>query len=374
MQAFGVTHLGAKKGFYGDRAVNIYEGKYNGGNYHFIELNKSRLQAEFVLPDQLKLADHLAGYDQLLVQGRLSDPKTIPTVIAKMLELQKAGKPVLDQYVKTHPRAAFISDASNYPFNEGHFAIRDGEILPLPPESDKIKGKHYVLSTAGGKVSFPLIDTNDPESVRSAGSAFFVPKIVHEGKPVGLLEEVPGTGVVSIANFRGHIGQIFLDNAYSEMNSQKRVDIHTKLMDYLRDPSRNLANLQMIIKGLPVNFDKYGPISLPQNVFTHTYWLESDSASLYCFKTYPSSDGKSAGVTFSQGPDLLFEIANVYRFDLQNAYVGTNGKDVRVILNNNGTPEPIRSTETKITSPSRILGDGKYFDRPIGNFIAFSEV
>ena len=293
--------------------------------------------------------------------------------MARAKELQAAGRAALEEKTRSDPNLLLVSDASNSPFNEGHFAIRSGQLLPLPKRSFPITGKHYVLSITDGSISFPLVDTNDPDSVRSASEGFFVSKIVHDGAPIRLLDIVPGTGVPSISNYRGHIGQIFMENDYSPKNSPRRALIHNKLMSYLRDPLAYSMVVKSIASGHAVFFKRQGLlIRFKQNPYNHTYWIESEGGRLFILKTYPNKEfGKPAGVTFNDGPDLLFEVAGTYSFKINNAFIGTNGRDVRVVIPKDGEPEPIRTLENY---PNLTLGDGKYFDRPLANFIAFSEV
>ena len=371
MASFCVGRLQRRSEFKLGAPVEIHEGAYRGGLYHLIKIDPERVRARFIAPEVLN--SHLVnGLDQALAQGRLTDEKEIGRISSRAKELQAAGKVALDEMMGNDPKVLLVSDASNSPFNEAHFAIQDGRLMPLPNGSYPTTGKHYVLSTAEGRVSFPLVDTGDPGSVRSAAEGFFVPKIIHEGSPLRLLDEVPGTDTFSFSYYRGHIGQIFNDKAYSEMNSPKRAEIHTQLLEYLRDPVRYARFVRDIMFGLPVKFGEHGAIKFSPMVYNHTYWIESTAGDIYLFKTYPSRTmGKTAGVTFNDGPDLLLEVAETYGFGIRNAFIGTNGKDVRVILPKDGKPEPIRTIENY---PNQTLGDGKYMDRPLVNFITFFEV
>jgi hypothetical protein len=371
MTTFCVSHLQRRTEFKLGSPVQMYEGAYRGGLYHLIKIDPKRVRAEFVTPEVLN-SHMINGFDQALPQGRLTGQKEIGRIFFRAKELQAAGKFALDEKLKRDPAVLLVSDASNSPFNEAHFAIQDGKILPLPEGSQAIRGKHYVLSTAEGAVSFPLVDTGDPGSVQSAAQGFMVPKIIHEGNPVRLLDGVTGTGNLSLSYYRGHIGQIFVESAYSKMGSPERVAIHTQLLEYLREPIKYMELVKDIMNGMPVSFGEHGAVRFIQNSFNHTYWIESENGSLYLFKTYPSRDlGRPAGVTFNEGPDLIFEVAKAYAFRALNAFIGTDGKDVRVILPKDRKPEAIRTLEGY---PCQTLGDGKYFDRSLANFIVFSEV
>ena len=344
----------------------ITEGAYKGGMYHLINLGSRGLRAELGVPKQFHDQSFLVGANQALGHGRMTDITLTREAQAKAKEFQGAGQPLLSEFVLTHPNVVFISDASNSPFNEGHFIIQDGKLLPLPPDSQAVSGRHYVLKTSGDKISFPLVDTQDENSVRAVGEGFFVPKIIHEGKAIGLLDEVPGTGQLSIADYRGHIGQLFIETAYAEHGSPKKAFIHTRLLDYLRDPINYRAVLQDIVSGRAVNFGEFGDVIFPQNTFNHTYWIEAESGEIYCFKTLPALAGMPApGVRFADGPNLLFEVANEHGFGIRNAFIGTNGKDVRVILNQDGKLEPLSLSLEGAAF-------GKHLERPIANFIAFS--
>jgi hypothetical protein len=371
MASFCVVPLQRRSEFKPGVPVKIDEGAYRGGLYHLIRIDGKRTCARFFSPEILN-THLLNGHDQGLHQGRISNKLEIGRMQARAKEFQAAGKVMLDDLISGDPKVLLASDASNSPLNEGHFAIQDGKILPLPEGSQPVTGKHYVLSTAEGRVSFPLVDTEDAGSVRLAGEGFFAPKIIHEGSPLRLLDEIPGTSTFSLSCYRGHIGQIFNDEAYSEMNSPKRAEIHTQLLEYLRDPVRYARFVRDIMYGLPVKFGEHGMIKFSPMVYNHTYWIESTAGDIYLFKTYPSRTlEKTAGVTFNDGPDLLIEVAETYGFGIRNAFIGTNGKDVRVILPKDGKPAPIRTIENY---PNQTLGDGNYFDRPLANFIAFSEV
>ena len=191
-----------------------------------------------------------------------------------------------------------------------------------------------------------------------------MPQIIADGRAIRLLDAVPGTDKISISDFRGHIGQIFREDLYSAINSELRAVIHTQLLDYLRDPQNYIGILQDILCGKAVDFGPYGKLSLPLAPYNHTYWIDSDSGSIYCLKTYPSPD-KSAGVTFNEGPDLLFAFAEEYGFGIRNAYIGANGKDVGTRLIQNNTVSPIR-----YTLDGADLGE-YLINRGLANFIAF---
>lgn len=343
----------------------IHEGRYRGGVYHLIEIDRRPCRAKFVVPEKFKDPQFIQGWDQRLPQGRMPQGKPFDIAWAKGGEFKTEGGATLKEFVRANPGVLFVSDASNHPFNEGHFAIAEGKILPLPSNSYPLQGKHYVLSTAGGQVDFLLIDVESEAEFKLVEEGFFLSKIIHEGKPIGLLDEVPGTEKRLIADFRGHIGQMFKEDAYSEMNSPEKIGIHSQLIEYLRNPQQHLTVLQDIINGCPCDFGDFGKLVLPQNTYTHTYWIEAEESMIYCLKTYPSPDGKSsAGVTFAEGPYFLLAMAREYNITVRNAFLGTNGKDVRIILLQEGKPETIT---TMIDGTSL----GNYFERPLANFLAF---
>jgi len=344
----------------------IREGRYRGGIYHLLRLDTKKLQAKFNIPTQFSDPAFLEGANQRMSQGRMVQGPEMQAAFAKFGEFWQTGQVSLDKFLELHPDTLFISDATNAPFNEGHFAIADGKLLPLPPNSHPLSGKHYMLSTSNGLVSFPIVDLEDKASIQAAEEGFFVPKIIHEGQPIGLLDEIPGTGQISISDYRGHIGQMVKEAEYSEMNSQRRVDIHTQILEYLRNPRQYMAVLQNIISGQPVDFGQHGEIVFSFNTYNHTYWLETKAGTLYCLKTYASPDGSAAGVTFDDGPDLLFAIGRQHNLKINNAFLGTNGRDVRVVTADKGQAE--RITHSLDGTP---LGDPRSFTRPSANFIAF---
>ncbi len=344
----------------------IHEGKYRGGIYHLLRLDTKKLRAKFNIPTQFSDPAFLDGSNQRMSQGRMVQGPEMQAAFAKFGEFWQTGQVSLDKFLELNPDTCFISDATNAPFNEGHFAISNGKLLPLSPNSHPLTGKHYVLSTANGTVSFPVVDVEDKVSIQAAEEGFFVPKIIHEGQSIGLLGKVPGTGQISISDYRGHIGQLVKEAEYSDMNSQRRVDIHTQILEYLRNPRQYMAVLQNIISGQPVDFGQHGEIVFSLNTYNHTYWLETNAGTLYCLKTYASSDGSVAGVTFDDGPDLLFAIGKRYNLKIKNAFIGTNGRDVRLVPINKGRAERVTHSLDNIP-----LGDPRSLGRPSANFIAF---
>lgn len=132
--------------------------------------------------------------------------------------------------------------------------------------------------------------------------------------------------------------------------------------------NENLAVIKDLINGRPLNFGGYGWISFELNPYNHTYWIKNRSEDIYCIKTYPDPEGKiSAGVAFDINPYFLFEVAKVFGLGfIQDAYIGTNGRDVRIVIPRDGKPEPITST-----LDGKFLGT--YLQRPLTNFIAFSQ-
>ncbi|MFC1510917.1 hypothetical protein ACFL5U_00820 [Candidatus Margulisiibacteriota bacterium] len=341
------------------RAVHITEGTYRPGHYfHLIRLDMRSLQARFMAP-----SESLKGIDQRLAQGRLSEQTDVGAALGAVKNIQSAGQDPLQEHVAQHPATVLVSDASNYPINEGHFVIQQGKKLPLPQGAEPIHGKHYVLTTRNGLIKFEVVDVDDAASVQQAEEGFFVAQIIAEGQPIQLLDTVPQTGRISIADFRGHIGQIFVEAAYSEMNSPERVDIHNELIEYLRSPERYKAILEKIVSGQSVTLSGRKK-QLPLNRFTHTYWLESEAGDIYCLKTYLSAD--RAGVTFNDGSILLMEIAAAADLSIRNAFIGTNGKDTRIIsLEQNHL--------VTIAAAKDGTSFGTHFDRPLPNFIAFTE-
>jgi len=361
--------------FRGNRVVggriNLCEGRYSAGYYALIKHDLRQLKASVVIPDRLK---HLEGYSQKVIQGRMLNAARIKEVFTdKNKEFRMAGSEALTGYVRDNPDFAFASDATNWPYNEGHFVIKDGEILPLPPASHFVTGKHYMLKVTDGRISFEVVDTDNEGSCASVQQGIFVAPMVIGGRAIRLLDEIPGTGVVSIANFRGHIGQIVLESAYSEMNTKKRVDVHTLLVRYLRKPKIYRQILDDIVNGRSVSFGEQGEITFQLNRYNHTFWIETETGEIYCFKTYPILDsnvkGEIHGVTFDECPDLLFGIAVQYGFRIKQAFLGTNGKDVMIIINENGQPTPVKNV---IGDNGEAIDLGDYFKRPLSSFIAFN--
>lgn len=349
----------------------IREGTFHKGDnykikyiYHLIGIEQGQFAANFVVPEKLRHTEFLADnyFRQKICQGRMTDREELDKSIATMKEIRKAGKEALDDYFSESQNISFISDASNFPYNEGHFVIDGGKILPLPEDSYGFSGKHHIFKiNENGEPSFGVVDLESPTSISKINQGFFVAKIIHEGDAIRLLDEVPDTGQISISNFRGHIGQIFNENAYSNNDPARKAEIHTELLKYLSNPVKYREILEEIVRGRPVSFGKFGEIKFPLNSFNHTYWIESTLEDLYCLKIYPGAE-----VTFEDAPDLLFEIARENSLSINNAYIGTNGRDVRIITPQNGHLEAISKS-----LDNQLLGD--YFDRPLSNFIVFHE-
>jgi len=348
--------------------IKINEGTYSGGRYHLIQTDLRSFRAELRIPTQFQHPVFLESYNQELYQGRMLKGPELERLLDARAVFRDAGEAEMMAFIKKNPSFVFLSDASNYPYNEGHFVIKEGKLYPLPPTAYPLKGKHWSLQTQGGNIKFALVDLDDPASVASAHEGFYVHKVIHEGKPIRLLDEVPGTGLLSITCCRGHINQIFRENAYSEQNSQKRCDIHSALMEYFRDAKKYHDILQRIISGKAADLSTCGKIKLPLNTYNHTFWIEAGSGEIYCLKTYPDPEGKSpAGVTFNEVPDFLLKIGAEYGFKINNSYIGTNGKDVRIVvppLSPGAEPEPI--SHSLDGSPF-----WKFDLRPLANFIAF---
>jgi len=367
---FRVQKLGILPAHVSGPNLTIQEGKYSGGRFHFIQTDLRKFRTNLRIPPQFQYPVFIENYDQALYQGRMVKGRAIDKVLETRDVFREAGKAEMAIFVKQNPSFVFLSDASNYPYNEGHFMIKDGKLFPLSPTSPPLSGKHWSLQIRDGNINFAIVDLDNSASIMSAHEGFYVHKVIHEGKPIHLLDEVPGTGQLSITCCRGHINQTFRENSYSEMDSPKRAEIHTELVEYFRDARKYLDVLQTIIKGRAVRFGKYGEIKLPLNTYNHTFWLETESGEIYCLKTYPDPEGKiPAGVTYNEVSDLLLKIAGEYDFKIKNSYIGTNGKDVRLVIPSTNTgdgPEPI----AKALDGSSFW---KFDLRPLANFIAFTE-
>ena len=358
--------------------LEIHEGKYkasNGGNYYFHLVKISgNFKADFVAPEQFQNKAFLKGWDHAIVQDRIPYRTNSDVYQKAWRKIHGAGEKKLNEYLEHHPEICFISDASNYPINAGNFPIMNGKMLALPENSEQITGKHYILNTdKEGNISFPLIDFDKTPVINNGYNGFFVANIIQEGKAIRLLDEVPGTGQLSIFNFRGHIKQIFNQSAYWEGSKQRLADINTQLLEYLKHPKKYRSILENIIGGRSVDIGNYKNLTLPLNVYNHTYWIRSDDGKIYCFKTYPyqkglagtiSNNPPKGGETFNEGPDLLFAIAAMYKFRIHDAFIGTSGNEVRIMVNDLARLVPITNAD-----------DGHLFTAipqiPLANFIAF---
>jgi len=378
---FIVTKLGVLPALASGQKLKIYEGEYlrykkgvlsTKGNFHLImDLNdfyaKTTFHAKFKEPDFIK------GCDQALIQGIMDGTDAIKRAKEAIERFREAGKLAMGNFIEQNPSWVFLSDASNYPHNEGHFAIADGKLLPLPPGSDILKGHHWVLKTHNGKIDFALVNLDDPnsdwsDSIRSVGEGFFVHKIIHECNPIDLLDEVPGTEQRSISDCRGNIRQFVNEAKYPEMNAAERSMVNTELLEYLRDPQKYEKVLRDITNGGCFKFDKNFDITLKLNTCNHTYWIKTDSGNVHCLKTYPDPEEKSpTGVTFSGSPYFILEIAKLFSFRVKDAFIGTSGRDVRIIIpNKDGKPELISKAFDGTPLWKSELS-------PLANFIAFLE-
>jgi hypothetical protein len=367
---FGVKKLGMVPTHISGQKLDIHEGKYSGGRYHLIQTDLRNYKAELRIPPQFQYPIFTENYNQALYQSRLSKGPALDKVLETRYVFREAGKAEMKMFASKNPSFVLFSDASNYPYNEGHFIIRSGKLYPLPPTSYPLKGKQWSLQVRDGAVNFGIVNLDNQYSISSVNEGFYVHKVIHDGKPIRLLDEVPGTGQLSITCCRGHINQIFKENTYSDMDSPKRAEIHTELIEYFREAQKYRDVLQDIIKGKAIRFGVHGEIKLPLNTYNHTFWIETQSGEIFCFKTYPNPEGKgSAGVTYNDAPDMLLKIAGEYGFKIKDAYIGSNGKDVRIILppqQPGAEPEPI----------SKALDGSPFWKfklRPLANFIAFTE-
>ena len=375
-----ITKLGVPPLASGQK-LKIYEGKYfrykkgnlsTKGTFHLI-MDLNNFHAKTIFPAKLNEPGFLKGCDQALAQGRMMDGTDAIKRAKEAIErFREAGKLEMGNFIERNPSWVFLSDASNYPCNEGHFAIADGKLLPLPPGSDILKGSHWVLKTHDGNIDFALVNLEDPDSarsdsIRSVGEGFFVHKIIHEGWPIDLLNEVPGTGQRSISDCRGNIGQFVNEAKYPEMNSEEKAKVNAELLNCLRDPQKYARLLSDIINGRCFNFGKNGNIPLELNTYNHTYWIKTVSGNVHCLKTYPDPEERSpTGVTFSGSPYLIIEIAKLFDFWIEDAFIGTSGRDVRMIIQKDDKPELISSAFDGTLLWKTPLD-------PLPNFIAFLE-
>jgi len=358
-----------------DQSLMVYEGRYRTQNkfrqgiFHLVEIDPSMVRARFVAPPEFRSQEFVNGFSQALPQGRMTKGPALEMTFAKAKEFQAAGKRALDKFLTENPSTLLVSDASNAPFNEGHFAIQDSAILPLPEGSQPPAGKHIVLSTRFGEVNFFPVKTDSFPSVSAAAEGFFVAPVVQKFIPSDLLMPIVGTDSYMISNFRGHIGQIFNDS-HSKMDSPERIRIHTELLKYLRNPRLYAAILSEIVQGKKVDIAGIGKMAFKQQVFTHTYWIRSDEGTIFALKTYPFPAGKyPPGVRFAESYNLLSAVAREYGFGLEDAYIGTNGRDVRIITLKDGQPVTIEKATDG--TPLYEAEDKNHFRRQLANFIAF---
>ena len=361
-----------------ERQVVFHNGVCNRRTlFHLTEIQNG-LRAQFVVSPGSQ--QHFKFADQRFPNAMLPDLEFTGkryAVIQCHTDMRAAGKPAMEAFLQEHPTTSFLSDASNFPGNEGHFAIVDGSMLPLPFDSYPITGKHRVFAVdKDGNISFPIVDTSNRTSVAMIHSGFYVPQIIADGKPIGLLDEMPGTGQLLISAFRGHIGQIFDQDKYSEPNSPERAQIHGSILNSLRKTKQEIESttgemhfLRSLVEGKQV-FLAGRILALPLATYNHTYWLEVETAEkdncLYCLKTYPKGgDQLYTGFTFADTYAFLSEIAKHFNFSIRNAYVGCNGKTVRIVTNKNGELVPKREY---------VVGTdiGTHFDnQPLANFLGF---
>lgn len=360
MVQFNIQKCGIVTGLY-NKTGNplIQEGNCSAGRFHLINLGKRDLRARLVIPEQLKDSRFLNGWTQKLPQNRTRSEAESDRSWEKGGQFKLAGEEALADFSEHNPGSWFVSDATNWPYNECHFVIENGMMLPLPADSFPAHGKHYVFAIdPEGSASFPLIDIDEPGTFRSLRQAFYVPKIIHEGVPIGLLDEIPGTGRPLVCAFRGAVGQIFKEKDYSGRGTSKRADIHDNIVTWLRAPETYWSVIKDMINGMPVDFGCYGKIRLPHATYCHTYWLEDDDNNLSCLKVFPPQEGdERGGITLAQGPEFLLSVSKVFSFEIKNAYIGTNGNDVRTIM---------------IRDHILTTIEGDYKHRPLASFLAFS--
>jgi len=345
---FKVTKLGVLPVLASGQEPKIYEGKYfrykkgllsTKGNFHLV-MGLNNFHAKTIFP------------------AKFNEP-----------DFQRSSE--MANFIEQNPSWVLLSDASKYPYNKVHFAIADGKLLPSPPGSDILKGHHWVLKTYNGNIDFALVNLDDPDSarsdsIRSIGEGFFVHKIIHEGSPIDLLDEVPGTEQRSISYCRGNIEQLVNEAKYPEMNAEERSMVNAELLEYLRDPQKYAKVIRDIINGGCFKFDKNFDITLKLNTCNHTYWIETDSGKVHFIKTYPDPEERSpTGVTFSGNPYFILEIAKLFGFHVKDAFIGTSGRAVRIIIpNKDGKPELISSAFDGTPLWKSDLS-------PLENFIAF---
>lgn len=361
-----------------DHGIMIFEGRYRTQNkvrqgiFHLVEFDPAKVRARFVAPPEFYRPDFVNGFSQALPQGRLTQGEAIldRALATAKGAFQEAAKRSINSFLAENPGTLLISDASNAPFNEGHFAIQESEVLPLPEGSQPITGRQMVLTTRNGEVDFFAVKPDSFPSVSAAQEGFFVAPVVQKFIPLDLTMPVKGTDSYMISNFRGHIGQIF-DDSHSKQNSPERARIHTELLKYLRDPRLYSAILSDIVQGKKVDIAGIGKMAFKQQVFTHTYWIRSDEGAIFALKTYPFPTGKyPPGVRFAESYNLLSSVAREYGFGLEDAFIGTNGRDVRIITLENGQPVTIEKAADG--TPLYEAEDNNHFHtRILPNFIAF---
>lgn len=452
MSTFGIKSISQVRAKY----PSIYEGYYVSQNrpsgsrdkplpFHLINLgSRDRFRADFVLPERYPSLE----FDQGFVCGLITDPEKGSKAKEHFKSFQETGKDLFRRYIggekgiSTIPieDAALISDGSNYPYNEGHFAVYRNRLMPMPTGALFPTGSHNMLTiNENGNISFRTIALCDelwgdgiaPDIFKG----FFAPKIIHEGNPVGLTDTEPGTDDLLISDFRGHIGQIFFEQDYLNpndigtvsrdfviktvqgiepflgvffanpndinleflpdidgrldscsdtaikvgisqilrhlrLNDLKRAAIHMQLLGYMRDSNTYRRILNKIIAGRSISFRQYGQIELRKNTYNHTYWIEAKDGSFYCMKTYRDKENDvrvPSGVTFEEGPFFLIEIAEKFGFKINNAFIGTNGGDVRIIARDqHGNLSPIDKT----SDGQPIETD---FARELGNFVVIGK-
>jgi len=377
--SFGVEKVGTLRIATLGKALDVPAGKYGydyysrrptrgnksliiEGGFHVIP-GLQNFRAKMVIPPPFENPDFIKNCNQALNQGRMLDGPEKQKALEAANRFKNAGRSEMEKFIKQNPGLVFLSDAVDYPSNECRFMIKNGKLLPLPPGSYPLFGKHW-MATTNGQLDFKLVDLSDPASVQAAGEGFFVHKIVDNCEEIEPAEEVPGTGLPSVTYCRDDIEHLVNEAKYSdEMNSLKRSEVNAKLVEHLRR-NENLGILQGIVNGRPLNFGSYGWISFELNPYPRTYWMTNRSGEEFCIKTYPDPGGKSpAGVAFDVIPYFLFEVAKVFDLGIvRDAYIGTGGKNVRVIVMRDGAPEPILTINGKYLSHLQI---------PIPTYVAF---
>lgn len=338
--------------------------------FQIVPINKD-LRAEHVIPtESLALAKNFPdSVHQKLTSGRM-----VGTEIEPALDLWSSLSNVGGELMGLLDvsKVVFITDASNFPFNEGHFVIREGQVVKLPKNLYQPAGKHFFMCISkSGEVSFKAVDLDEADSYKDIWQAFMVPVVMYKGETLQLLDKIPQTDTYFISEVRGHIGQIFDENSYSEKGEPKKAFIHEQIIKWLREPDKYLLEIKKALKGGNFYWGELNGVkieeALPRMIYNHTYWVETKDGELLLIKIYPKENAKS-GVKFEDSGALLKTILNPVGKIPDNAYIGTNGRDVRLIVPNDGTLRAISETAEGLK-----LDFKGYLERGLGNFIVFKK-